>query len=64
LFGNEMEDSGAVAAIADFMMQGAIMVIGILQQRGEFLNSSNRFRIPLALFVLGDNPRLAGSSPA
>jgi hypothetical protein len=25
----EMEDSGAVAAIADFMMQAAIMVIGI-----------------------------------
>jgi hypothetical protein len=59
-----MEDSGAVSAIADFMMQAAIMVVGIPQRRGEFPNSSDKSIIPFARFVFGDNPRLARSSPA
>jgi H+/gluconate symporter-like permease len=45
LFGKVMEDTGAVSAIADFMMQAAIMVVGITQGRGEFPIHRTEFRV-------------------
>jgi hypothetical protein len=47
LFGKVMEDSGAVSAIADVMMQAAIMMVGIPQRRGEFSihRTDSEFRV-------------------
>jgi hypothetical protein len=40
-------DSGAVSAIAGFMMRAAIMVVGITQRRGEFSihRTDSEFRV-------------------
>jgi H+/gluconate symporter-like permease len=62
LFGKVMEDSGAVSAIADVIIQAAIMMVVITQRRGEF--SIRQIQNSACIFVLGDNPRLARSSPA
>ena len=54
LFGKVMEDSGAVSAIVDVMMQAAIMVVGIPQRRGEFSihRTDSEFRLHFSYSVI------------